>query len=62
MLKDKAFLAVATRAHIEINPSGPAECVALVKKVFAAPSDVVAKTRAILKPKGKGGAQKKKKM
>lgn len=59
MLKDKGFLAVAKRAHLEVNPSTAAECLALVKKTFAAPPDVVAKVSAILRPKDSGMAKKK---
>lgn len=61
MVKDKAFLELAKRIHLEINPSTPAECIALIKKVYAAPPDVVAKARKILLPKKKK-AKKKKKM
>jgi tripartite-type tricarboxylate transporter receptor subunit TctC len=53
LLKDKEFLKVAKRAHVEINPSTAEECLALLNQLYKSPKDVVAKVRAILKPKGK---------
>lgn len=48
MMKDPAFLADAAKHRIEIGPSTPEECIAVIKEGYAAAPDIVARTRAIL--------------
>jgi tripartite-type tricarboxylate transporter receptor subunit TctC len=58
MLKDAAVLKEAAKLRIEVHPSTAAQCLAVMKKAYAAPAGVVAKARKILLTKKK---RKKKK-
>lgn len=60
MVRDSAFLADAKKHRIEVSPSNAEECAEVIKKGYAAPSDVVAKARAILISKTKKASKKKK--
>lgn len=58
MLKDAGVLKEAAKLRIEVNPSTAAQCAAVIKAAYAAPSSVVARARKILLAKKK---RKKKK-
>ena len=48
-MKDRAFLAEAKRADLEVAPIGGAALQNLVADIYRTPKDIVEKTRAIVK-------------
>jgi hypothetical protein len=51
--KDPAFIEDAARQHMEIDPLTGTEIESMLAKIYATPSDVVDRAKAILK-EGKG--------
>jgi tripartite-type tricarboxylate transporter receptor subunit TctC len=51
--KDPAFIEDAARQHMEIDPLSGVEIEAMLAKIYATPTDVVDRARAILRV-GKG--------
>jgi hypothetical protein len=48
-LRNPAFLSVAKKAHLEIQPSSHQEIGQVLGKLFATPPELVSRTKAILK-------------
>lgn len=48
-MKDPAFLEEAARSRLDVDPRGGAELEALVKKLYAAPKDLVQRLQSLLR-------------
>jgi hypothetical protein len=47
-MKDAEFLAEAKRQNLEVDPVSGEEIAAIIRKVYASPSDVIARAKAVL--------------
>ena len=47
-MKDPEFLAEAKRQHLDIDPVPAAEIAAIVRRAYATPADLIARTKAML--------------